>query len=136
MISDSTKLKNIQEPFDFYWRPGEQQNFPGVNAIIRSGNIVWALQFTISTSHKPATEGLDRLYKDMNHKTDVDWRLVIVGPDLDAAKSVRDHQNLAGRWKETSVYACELPFGNFDEEKLRVNLEEVSTYHSFYIHKL
>ena len=134
IITGSTKLKNIQGPFNFYWQPREP-HFPGVDAIIRSGDIVWALQFTISSSHKPATEGLNWLYKVMNHKTDVDWRLVIVGPDLDVAKSARDQQNLTVRWGKINIYACELPLGCFDEDKLQqlqVNLNKVSTHNTFF----
>jgi len=112
MITGSAKLKHIQAPFSFYWRPGGP-TFKGVDAPIRSGNAVWTLQFTIGDSHRSATEGLDEVYKNMNHKTSVSWRLVIVGPDQNTAESARDQQNLTGRWKKTTVYACELPLGKF-----------------------
>ena len=45
MMSGNTALKHYQAPFNFYWRPREV-NFEGI-AVIRCGNEVWALQFTI-----------------------------------------------------------------------------------------
>ncbi|KAF8521600.1 hypothetical protein BU17DRAFT_64826 [Hysterangium stoloniferum] len=127
-ISGTTALQTIQPPFNFYWRPREP-NFSGVDALIRSGNVVWALQFAISASHSSATEGLNEVSKIMNHKSDVAWRLVIVGPKRREAESARDRQVLTGRWEGVYVYACELPLGEFEEnekQKLESNLNEAS----------
>lgn len=129
MIAGSTKLKTIQPPHKFYWRPAEP-NFKGIDALIRIDDIVWALQYTISGSHGSATNGLTKVYDAMNHKTGVQWRLVIAGPELRAAESVRDSQGLENPWTGTPVYACELPLGIFtedDEQRLRDILNEVST---------
>ncbi|KAF8520015.1 hypothetical protein BU17DRAFT_47299 [Hysterangium stoloniferum] len=129
VISGTTALQTIQSPFNFYWRPRES-NFKGVDALIRSDNIVWALQFTISASHSSATKGLDEVSKIMNHKRDVEWRLVIVGPNMRGAESARDRQVLTGRWKDTYVYACELPLGEFEEneqQQFEFNMNEVNS---------
>ncbi|KAF8519742.1 hypothetical protein BU17DRAFT_47470 [Hysterangium stoloniferum] len=129
MISGTTALQTIQPPFNFYWRP-LKPNFSGVDALIRSGNVVWALQFTISASHGSATKGLNEVSKIMNHKSGVEWRLVIVGPKRREAESARDRQVLTGRWEGTYVYACELPLGEFEENKqqqLQFNMNEVNS---------
>ena len=129
IISGSTALKEVQSPFNFYWRPREP-TFEGVDALLRSGNIAWALQYAVGMSHCSATKGLDELRKLMNHKRYVLWRLIIVGPDLKAAEYLRDGQNLTGRWTDTPVYACELPFGTFSDvemQQLQANWDEVST---------
>ncbi|KAF8522428.1 hypothetical protein BU17DRAFT_44645 [Hysterangium stoloniferum] len=129
VISGTTALQTIQSPFNFYWRPRES-NFKGVDALIRSDNIVWALQFTISASHSSATKGLNEVSKIMNHKRDVEWRLVIVGPNMRGAESARDRQVLTGRWKDTNVYACELPLGEFEEneqQQFEFNMNEVNS---------
>jgi hypothetical protein len=130
MISGPSVLSSIQPPFNFYWRPLEP-NFPGIDALIRVDYIVWALQFTISASHsrRTTTKGLDEVRKKMNHKGGVEWRLVMVCPTLQDAKSLRDRQALTGGWKNTPVYACELPLGRFDAnqmEQLQGHFEEVS----------
>jgi hypothetical protein len=44
MITGSSALSSIRQPFNFYWRPREA-NFQGIDALIRVDNIVWALQF-------------------------------------------------------------------------------------------
>ncbi|KAF8519144.1 hypothetical protein BU17DRAFT_47954 [Hysterangium stoloniferum] len=129
MISGTTALQTIQSPFNFYWRPREP-NFKGVDALIRSDNIVWALQFTISASHGSATKGLNQVSKLMNHKRNVEWRLVIVGPEMGEAECARDRQALTGRWKGTYVYACALPLGKLKENEqqhLELNMNEVSS---------
>lgn len=75
----------------------------------------------------------------MNQKTDVDWHLVIVGPDLQAVEIARDQQNLTGRWGKINIYACELPLGHLDEDKLQqlqVNLSKVSAHNDPYIFDL
>jgi len=116
----------IQPPHNFYWRPRET-NFPGVDAVIRIDNIVWALQFTISSSHRSATVGLTKVRNDMDHKRNLEWRLVMIGPSRREAESVRDRQTLSNRWRKTVVYACELPLdaldGN-DTQRLREVLQK------------
>ncbi|KAF8509069.1 hypothetical protein BU17DRAFT_99245 [Hysterangium stoloniferum] len=130
IISGATPLKTIQPPFDFYWRPRES-NFKGIDALICSGDVVWALQFTISASHSFGTIGFDEVYKIMNYKKIVKWCLVIVGPERCEAEYARDRQVLKGRWKDkdVQVYACELPLGKFVENEkqlLQANLNEAS----------
>ncbi|KAF8959416.1 hypothetical protein BDZ97DRAFT_1761441 [Flammula alnicola] len=130
MITGS-KLKTIQPPHNFYWRPREP-NFEGVDAVIRVGNIVWALQFTISALHRSAAAGLAQVLADMNHKRGVEWRLVMVGSERCNAESARDRQKLEGNWKKTPIYVCELPLGKFtddEEERLQDILKKTkNTY--------
>ncbi|KAF8959419.1 hypothetical protein BDZ97DRAFT_1667164 [Flammula alnicola] len=128
MITGS-KLKTIQPPHNFYWRPREPNKFEGVDAVIRAGNIVWALQFTIRGSRRSATAGLTKVFDNMNHKRGVEWRLVMVGPERGDAESARNRQKLGGRWGATPIYVCELPLGKFaedDRERLKDILNKVS----------
>jgi hypothetical protein len=130
MIVGSTALKRIQPPHNFYWRP-VKPNFKGVDAIIRVDDDVWALQYTLSKEHKPATDGLLEIRDGMNHKRDVKWHLVMVGSELMNATEARDNQKLGEEWKwKTNIYASELPLGQFDEQHAKVFdtiLNEVST---------
>ncbi|KAF8344470.1 hypothetical protein F5887DRAFT_971403 [Amanita rubescens] len=115
IIAGSTALARIQPPCDFYWRP-VKPNFKGVDAIIRDGNDVWALQYSISAKHIAATDGLIEIREGMNHKRNVKWHLVMIGSDLTNAMELRDHQELGDDWKwSTQVYASELPLGQFNE---------------------
>ncbi len=100
IISGNTALGGIQEPFDFYWRPREI-NFAGIDAIICRDDTVWALQYTVSRSHRPATQGLTEVREMMNWKRKVKWHLVMVGSTRSEAESARDSQNLAGPWNTT-----------------------------------
>ena len=84
MLSGSTALRNIQRPFNFYWRPREP-NFEGLDSLICVGNTVRVQQFTTSSSHRSATKGLDEVYKIMNHIRG-HWDLDIVGPELSVAE--------------------------------------------------
>ena len=145
MLSGTTALKRIQQPFNFYWRPTEP-TFKGINSVLRLDNTAWVFQFTISNEHHPATEGLDELYKIMNHKRNLSWKLIIVGPEQEAADQVRDAQNLSGRWANTPVYACKLAFGAFPDpgvmQQFQASWDEVSCIcndcgiNTAYIHKL
>jgi len=120
MKSGPDALRNIQPPFDFYWRP-QDPNFPGVDALIRQNNEIWVLQYTISKRHCPATGGLDRVYDLMGHKQMVTWYLVLLGSQLSDAEEARRKQQLTGRWKTTNVYASELALA---EEWLFEEIEE------------
>jgi len=139
VITGSTALKTIQPPFSFYWRPQEPY-FNGVHALIRSNNVVWVLQFVISRPCGSVTKGLDKVFEVMNYKTDVEWNLVIVSPDKRAAVEFsQNHQILTGQWERIRVYVCELPLDTFTEDnvqRLRANLNEVSTYSRYNIVKL
>ena len=106
--SGNTFLGSIQAPFNFYWRPREV-NFPGVDALIRCGNEVWLLQYTISRTHKPADKGIDRVRGMMNNQTGVTWYLVILGSNLADAESAR--RTLARHLSSSgvTVYAGTLP---------------------------
>ncbi|KAF8351822.1 hypothetical protein F5887DRAFT_932526 [Amanita rubescens] len=116
MIVGSTALKHIQPPHNFYWRP-VKPNFKGVNAIIRSGDDVWVLQYTMIGEHKALTDGLVEIRDGMNHKRNVKWHLVIIGSYLMNALDARDEQKLGDDWKWTTVqvYASELSLGQFNE---------------------
>ena len=118
VTSGTTALGRIQQPFNFYWRPREP-NFEGVDAVIRFGDEVWALQFTVSSYHRAATNGLTEVHKTMNHKRNFDYRLVMVGSTQSEAESARDSQKLTGQWAKTPVYACILPLCIFDTQKLQ-----------------
>jgi hypothetical protein len=76
------------------------------------------------------TKGLDKVFEIMNHEADVEWRLVIVGPDREVAEFARDHLNITGVWERIPVYACQLPLGTifteFDVQQLWANLNEVT----------
>ena len=129
-VIGSNALKDIQLPFNFYWR-SQGPGFSGVDALIRSGDVVWALQFTstrASCSSGTATEGLDDVFEIMKNEGVVTWHLVIVALDLSSAGVCRDQQKLTGRWKRMRIYACELPLRRFDEdqqEHLQAMLDEV-----------
>jgi hypothetical protein len=118
VISGTTALGRIRQPFDFYWRP-RAPNFEGVDAVIRFGDEVWALQFTVSSYRRAATNGLAEVHKTMNHQRNVNYRLVMVGSTQSEAESARDSQNLTGQWAKTPVYACVLPLCIFDTQKLQ-----------------
>lgn len=139
VITGSTALKTIQPPFSFYWRP-QEPNFDGVHALIRSNNVVWVLQFVISCPCSSVTKGLDKVFEIMNHKTNVEWNLVIVNLyKWTAVRFFQNHQILTGKWKKMRVYMCELPLDKFTEEnvqQLQASLNEVSKYSEYNIVKL
>ena len=126
MLSGSAALRNIQPPFNFYWRPREP-NFEGADGLIRVGNTVRVGQYTTSSSHRSATKGLDEIRKIMNHVRGVDWHLDIVGPDLFVAESARDSHKLTGRWVKTPIHASQLQIGILDKQMLDQILNEVNT---------
>ena len=64
IIAGSTALKRIKSPHNFYWRPVKPTDFKGVDAIIRVGNDVWTLQYTIRGEHKAATQCLIKIRKE------------------------------------------------------------------------
>ncbi len=114
MISGNDSLRHVHPPFRFYWQPREP-NFKGVDAVIRHGSHVWALQYTVSRAHRDATDGLTEVRKIMNHK----WHLVMVGSTPLEAESARNAQKPTGDWANVPVYACIMEFGIFDEQKLQ-----------------
>lgn len=125
----SSDMTAIQPRYNFYWLP-EEHHFKGVDAVIRAGNIVWALHYTIRASQDSATDGLAKVYDSMNHKAGVQWRPVIVGTQQYEAESFRNYQVLGDRWMDLPVYACELPLGEFtkrDGQRLQDILNTVST---------
>jgi hypothetical protein len=128
MIGGSRAL-GTNQPLSFYWQP-QESNFPGVDALIRTGNVVWVLQSTMSHSHKDATQGLNRIFDILRSKTCIKWRLVMVGPDKNFAESARDHQKLTAEWRARRllVYARELPFGRFSANNIEQFQNEVSTH--------
>lgn len=126
MLSGSTALRTIQRPFDFYWRPREP-DFEGIDSLIRVGNTVRVQQYTTSSSHRSATQGLDKIFKIMNYVRGVDWHLDIVGPDLSVAESTRDSHKLTGRWVKMPIHASRLQFGILDRQMLEQVLNEVNT---------
>lgn len=132
MIIGSSALKDIQLPSNFYWRPEgpEESDFSGVDALICSGDVVWAVQFTTTSScrSRTATEGLDKVFKIMKNKGVVTWHLVIMAVERRLAEACRDCQKLTGRWKGMRIYACELPLRIFfidDQQRLQDTFDEV-----------
>ena len=136
LIAGTTTLNHIQPPHNFYWRP-VNSNFEGVDAIIRSGNDVWALQYTISRTHKSATKGLIDIRALMNWKRGVAWHLVMVSSSLVDAKAAQNNQKLGNSWGwPTVVYASELPMGKFNarhEELLETILNDVRKQNLTYL---
>ena len=127
MISGNDAMGHIHAPF--YWRPRET-NFEGIDAVIRYGNSVWALQYTVSRAHRAATNGLTEVHNIMNWNRDVKWYLVMVGSTRWEAESARNSQRLTGKWASIPVYACVMQIGMFDEQKLQQLgdlLDDVST---------
>ena len=119
MISGNSALRGVKEQFrSFYWRPRES-NYEGVDAVLRRGNDVWALQYTVSRSHRAATNGLTEVCKAMNQVRRVRWHLVMIGATLSEAESARDSQKLTDPWDKTPVYACAVKFGVFDDRELQ-----------------
>jgi hypothetical protein len=118
MISGNDSLRHILSPYQFYWRPREP-NFKGVDAIIRHGSNVWALQYTVSRAPRAATDGLSEVHKIMNFISGVKWHLVMVGSTRLEAESARNSQKLTGDWVTIPVYACIMEFGIFDDQKLQ-----------------
>lgn len=118
MISGNDSLRRILPPFRFYWRPREP-NFKGVDAVIRHGSHVWALQYTVSRAHRAATDGLTEVRKIMNHISGVKWHLVMVDSARLEAESARNAQKPTGDWVNIPVYACIMEFGIFNEQKLQ-----------------
>jgi len=56
MISGNSALRGIKRGFrPFYWRPRDS-DYESVDSVLRSGDDVWALQYTVSRSHRAATE--------------------------------------------------------------------------------
>ncbi|KIM47251.1 hypothetical protein M413DRAFT_23478 [Hebeloma cylindrosporum] len=129
MITGSTALRSIQSQFNFYWRPRES-NFDGVHALIRSNNVVWVLHFVVNDPGASSVpKGANKVFEIMDSKTDVEWKFVIVSPELGVAKMAWSRWCLRGRWKRTPVYVCELPLDPFTEDdvqRLRDTLNEAN----------
>jgi hypothetical protein len=124
MISGNSALKNLKSHFlPFYWRPRES-NYEGVDAVLRYGDQIWALQYIVSRSHRAATDGLTEVYKNMNLIYKFKWPLVMIGATRSEADSARDSQKLTKPWNEISVYSCVVQLGAFDQERFQ-QLQEV-----------
>jgi hypothetical protein len=126
VLAGTDALRKIKPPFNFYWRP-QEPNFEGIDYLIRIGNTVRVGQYTTSSSRRSATKGLDKIYKVMNHKKNVEWHFDIVGPELSAAESARDSHKLTGRWVDTPIYSSRLELGILDKPLLERVLNEVNT---------
>ena len=86
------------------------------------------LQYTIIGERKAATDGLVEIRDGMNHKRNVKWHLVIIGPYLPNATDARDDQKLLGddwKWTSGQVCASELLLGQFNELHARRRLETI-----------
>jgi hypothetical protein len=119
MISGNTALRGLRKPFrSFYWRPRES-NYEGVDSVLRCGDNIWALQYTVSRSHRAATKGLTDVRNTMNHISHVKWHLVMIGATPSEAESARDSQKLTDPWGSTPVYACVVQLGAFDQIKFQ-----------------
>jgi len=125
-ISGPTALRTVQKPFNFYWRP-QEPNFPGLDALIRVGDMVWGLQYTIGQTHREATSGLTKAHEIMNHKTGVRWCLVILGATQSDAERVRNHGTMVtGDWATVPVYAGAVVIGSVTEPQLQDVVDKVS----------
>lgn len=121
----------------FYWRPSSvNPDFPGIDAVVHTGTDVWVLQATtgIGSTRRTPAEGLQKLAEEISagpspspstqsnipESTESSMRFVVVGPDMQAARSVveqlRDTDTLAsasgtGRLKGMRIrmHACALP---------------------------
>jgi len=119
MISGNSALRGIKRAFrPFYWQPRET-NYEGVDAVLRLGSDVWALQYTVSRSHRAATEGLNEIRKNMNLIHNVRGHLVMIGATRSEAESARDSQKLTYPWNETPGYACAVRLCVFDNQMLQ-----------------
>jgi len=118
-IISGNSLRGIKREFrPFYWR-SRGSNCEGVDSVLRCGDDVWVLQYTVSRPRRAATKGLNEVHKNMNLKYNIRWHLVMIGATRSEAESARDSQKLAHSWDKSPVYACAVQLGIFDEQKLQ-----------------
>ncbi|KAF9234891.1 hypothetical protein BU15DRAFT_52015 [Melanogaster broomeanus] len=84
LISTNTELKTHIPPF--YWRP-PSNNFPGIDGLLRHGDDVYAIQCTISQTHRSPLKGLRMLQKIIGTQPRLSWRVIFVGETDKQAKS-------------------------------------------------
>ena len=113
-------MRGIKRGFRPFYRRPRESDYESVDSVLRSGYDFWALQYTVSRSHRAATEGLNEIHKNMNLKHQVRWHLVMIGATRSEAESARDSQKLTHPWDKTPVYTCAVQFGVFDEQKLQL----------------
>jgi len=89
-IISGNSLRGIKMEFrPFYWRP-RGSNYEGVDSVLRCGDDVWVLQYTVSRPRRAATKGLNEVHKNMNLKYNIRWHLVMIGATRSEAESARD----------------------------------------------
>jgi hypothetical protein len=97
-------------PASFYWRPGES-TFPGIDAVARDQNDIWAFQCTVSRRQRSTIDGLERVAQAIGIR-ESNWHLVIVGSEMPVAQSARAKQarllEATKRWSSVKTFACEL----------------------------
>jgi hypothetical protein len=69
-----------------YWRPA-QGDFPGIDAVLRTGTETWAIQVTVGNRYGTAEEGLAEILDALGDKAKHEMRLLIVGPDTQMVRS-------------------------------------------------
>jgi hypothetical protein len=97
-------------PACFYWRPGES-TFPGIDAVARDQEDIWAFQCTISRRQPSTIDGLERIAQAIGIP-ESNWHLVIVGSEMSAAQSAREQQagilSKTDDWANVETYAYAL----------------------------
>lgn len=109
-VSTSSELQHATPPF--YWRA--PPDFPGIDrALFDEDDTVYAIQITISSSHKSPDSGLERLRHLLGKEKakKCDFRVLFIGNDLEQSKVVskeyfdkkHDSDSLLKRKKPKSV---------------------------------
>ncbi|KAF9237894.1 hypothetical protein BU15DRAFT_75695 [Melanogaster broomeanus] len=118
LITTNDALKTEIPPF--YWRP-VSINFPGVDGLLCRGNDVYAIQCTISATHRSPLDSLRRLQEIIGKEGKISWRVLFVGSSTSqATKAAKPHTMIpesrvpsTKRTRGTPQYIpvgiCELP---------------------------
>ncbi|KAF9234972.1 hypothetical protein BU15DRAFT_51971 [Melanogaster broomeanus] len=92
LISTNTELKTHIPPF--YWRP-VSINFPGIDGLLCRGDVIYAIQFTISQKHQSPLDGLRKLQDIIGKRSGLSWRVLFIGPSKSqATAAARPHTML------------------------------------------
>lgn len=124
-----TALKTQGLPF--YWRPSAP-NFAGIDALLCNHHGVFALQSTISYAHESVEPGLvkahDLLHPDVRQ---LDWHIVIVGPQAHTAAKVRDDVRVGARWSQARVLSCEIILREDHADALKKFMVRLDSLHNW-----
>lgn len=82
-------LANITVSQKFYWLP-DAANFEGIDALLATGEHLYAIQATISNTHGSPQKGLTKVWKKMTveAREKYEWRVVFVSPDHATAQKL------------------------------------------------